>query len=142
MIWVALGAGAVGGIIAIGAANYDDYSRYSAYTAHSRYGDSSVLETINNKEETYKKLTADIKENKEKIKQKLIEKINKIKSDYKKDTLNFDVNSAENISPEKLEKILNDELQKEIDKELINKKAELEQIDKIIAKIDEKILCN
>ena len=124
------GAVVVGGVIIA----HDDHSRHSQYDdysdAHSQYGDSQLRSEISNLESRVKNKNSEIKKLREQMKNNFQTKM---------DTLSDErfYNSLHAAKPTAVIKKVKQEMKEEIEEKIKNEQSELEEIDKMIAKINE-----
>ncbi|MCR5834077.1 MAG: hypothetical protein K6G55_05440 [Selenomonadaceae bacterium] len=121
-----VGAGIIG-IVAL----YDDHSRYSEYDRHSRYGDSALREQISNKEQQISGKESEITNLQLASKEKFNSYLEKIVSSHRKE-----LGSLNGVNPDNAMDKVKKELRNNLEYEMRQEKSELQQIDSMIAQIN------
>lgn len=127
---------AAGGVIVWRAThdNYSDYSdRYSDHYNHSnhrQYGDSALVNAIENKKNQIDAKEDEVDNLREKMEENFQARVEQLKRE--KDYSSFNYSDAEDI----IENV-KEEMREELDEEISQDKQELEAIDKMIARINE-----
>jgi len=124
------GAVVVGGIIVA----YDDHSKYSRYDdysdAYSKYGDSQLRNEIDNLENRVRNKEAEIQNLRKRMSDNYNSQISSLKQEKNYDS--FRTGTAYNIVSR-----IKDEMKQELESEIQSSQNELEEINKMIAKINE-----
>ncbi len=123
---------AAGGVLVVGIIAHDDHSNYSDHSNHSRhnqYGDAALVQEINHQQKLIARKKKEIREYAGQIEREFSERIQELGQETNYDGLNAEY---ENI----LEEVKCD-MKKEIEASIADEKAELERIDKLIARINE-----
>ena len=124
------GAVVVGGVIIA----HDDHSRHSQYDdysdAHSQYGDSQLRSEISNLESRVNNKSAEI----ENLRQQMENNFQAKMEELSEERVYGSLYGAE---PTYIIEEVKEEMKEEIEEKIKNEQSELEEIDKMIAKINE-----
>ena len=122
---------AVGGAVVVvgGAALHDNYSRYSKHSKHSEYGDSYLRSQISDMENRVERQKADIDNYRVKIESAFNSRIQELKCEADYDSLG--------LAYDKILNGIKNDMKKELEKGIEKEKRQLEEINNIIARINE-----
>ena len=123
----------VGGVVAIGAVvhgNHSDYSCHSRHSNHSQYGDSQLRSEISNEENRVRNKEAEIQNLRKRMSDNYNSQISSLKQEK-------NYSSLGSVKADNLVSKIKDEMKQELESEIKSSQNELEEINKMIAKINE-----
>ncbi|MBR0261626.1 MAG: hypothetical protein IJQ85_07505 [Selenomonadaceae bacterium] len=118
----------VGGAIIHG--NHSDYSCHSRHSNYREYGDSALVNAIQNKKDEIDAKEDEVDRLREKMEENFQARVEKLKAERNYSSFNY--SDAEDIIDN-----VKEEMREELDDEIAQDKKELEAIDKMIARINE-----
>ena len=110
--------------------DYDDYSDHSNYSAHSRYGDSSVVNAIDEQQDLINDKEYDLDRMREEMEDRFRERVEELQGERYYDSL-------DDAEPYDVVDNVREEMREELEQEISAETAQLAQIDEMIARINE-----
>ena len=109
--------------------NYSEYDRYDRHSKYREYGDSALRNEIENTANEIRRKEADVESLRRQMNENFNRRVNQLKSEKNYSGLNSD--------PTDIIYSVKADMRRELDAEIAQDKRELEEIDKMIARINE-----
>lgn len=128
---------AAGGAAIVGIIAYDDHSRYSEYSRHNQYGDAALVQQINNEQNRLRQKDAEIDNFQERIDREFAYQIAKLRNEADYSALRDNYSYDYNYDYDQILENIKREMKAEVEAEIQTEKAELDNINKMIQRINE-----
>jgi len=128
---------AAGGAVVVGIIAYDDHSKYSEYSKHNQYGDAALVQQIDNVYGRLEQKDSEIKNFRERIEREFAYQISKLRNEANYGALQEDYSFDYNYNYDSILDGVKREMKSEVEAELNAEKAELDNINQMIRRINE-----